>query len=302
MSRPIVLLCLGAFLWGCAETDRTTGGSSYETENALTARISGSTLPGDTVVSLTQGRRTVADARGFFLLDSLRQGVHALYGRVSKGRAYVVVTRNAFVASGPLLPEAAGEVLLDDFEDGDSRHRYGAWTGNGWWWIAADSTVTLSPEGVGATPAKAVIMDSAGNRVLRLAASFPGRRPTEWAETGIHLDTGAVDLSSLVSVRFRAKGSGTLTVRLVGAGTVAGQSLEARTELLPQWQDFELPVDSFQLPAWSGSAVDSAGRLAKLRTCTGLAWSLGATGELRLDDVRLVGPSASTLWPSLPKP
>lgn len=301
MSR-LALLGLSALLCGCAGLDQSAGGSSYETENALTARISGSTLPGDTVVSLTQGRQTVADARGMFLLDSLRLGLHALYGRVSKGRAYVDVTGNILVASGPLRPEAAGEVLLEDFEDGDSRHRYGAWTGNGWWWIAGDSTVSLSPAGIAATPAQAILLDSTGNRRLRFTASFSGNSVTEWAETGIRLDSAPVDLSALTSVRFQAKGSGTLTVRLVGAGTTAGQNLEATASLTPQWQTVEIPVAAFQLPAWSGDAVDSTGRIAKLRRSTGLAWSLGTNGELWLDDVVLIGPSASSLWPGLPKP
>ncbi len=122
MSR-VSLLGLSALLFGCAGLDQSAGGSSYETENALTARISGSTLPGDTVVSLTQGRQTVADARGMFLLDSLRLGVHALYGRVSKGRAYVDLNTADVSAWGVLRPEAANETFLDDFEDAITRLR-----------------------------------------------------------------------------------------------------------------------------------------------------------------------------------
>lgn len=302
MKRLGTFLGLGAVLCGCSGSDPVAGGSSYETENALTARVAGFTLPGDTVASLTQGRWTVADAEGIFLLDSLRPGFHALYGRVSKGRAYVDLAASALSYSGALRPEAAGSVLLDDFEDGDSRHRYGTWTGGGWWWIASDSTVTLTPSGISRIPTKALVSDSAGGRSLHFSARFSETGTTDWAETGVHLDTGAVDLSALQGVRFRAKGSGTLTVRLVGAGTVAGENLEASVPLSSQWQDFALPVDAFQLPAWSGDSVDSAGRLVRLRRSTGLAWALGSDGELWLDDVSLAGPSAAALWPTLPRP
>lgn len=288
-------------LAACAEVDRSAGGSSYETENAFAARVVGRSLPGDTVVSLTQGRRTVADAQGNFLLDSLRRGVHALYGRVSKGRAYVDLER-AGTATSLLRPEDSGSVLLDDFEDGDSRHRYGAWTGGGWWWIACDTSVTLSPSGIASSPSLALAKDSAGGRSLHFAAAFSGSGASDWAETGVHLDTGAVDLSRLKAVRFRAKGSGNLTVRLLTRDAVAGQNLEENLALGADWRTFELPVAGFQLPAWSGSSVDSAGRIGKLRQCVGLAWALGESGEVWLDDATLVGPSASSLWPTLPVP
>lgn len=301
MSRPLLSTLGLALLAACSGTEPTAGGSSYETENAL-ARIAGKTVPGDTVVSLTQGRRAVADPQGSFRLDSLRLGVHALYGTLSKGRAYVDLATAGSSAWGVLHPEAPGEVLLEDFEDGDSRHRYGAWTGGGWWWIACDSTVTLSPSGIGMVPSKAVVADSAGGRSLHLSARFSDSGTTDWAEAGVHVDTGAADLSALRAVRFRARGSGLLTVRLIGSEGLARQNLEALVALAPDWQTYEVAVSAFQLPAWGGATVDSAGRRDKLRHCTGLAWALGSDGEFWLDDVALIGPSALGLWPGLPKP
>jgi len=293
-ALPYVALLLA--LAGCASLEQTAGGSSYETENALTGRISGSTVPGDTVESLNRGRQTVATPDGRFLLDSLPMGVHVLHGRTSGGRAYVVLQDTGTVKSGILRPETAGEILLDDFEDGDSRNRYGAWLGDGWWWISAAPTVQLLPAGISPLPARSLVVDSAANTSLHFSATFTGSSTADWAETGVHLGSTAYDLTSLVAVRFRAKGSGNLTLRLLTDGATAGQNIETVISLGSGWNDYAIPLSAFQLPAWSGSSVDSAGRIAKLRRCTGLSWAFTASGELWLDDVRLIGPSPSALW------
>jgi hypothetical protein len=112
----------------------------------------------------------------------------------------------------------------------------------------------------------------------------------------VHLGNAPYDLTSLLSIRFRARGNGNLTVRIVTDGAEAGQNIEASATLGSTWRDYELPVSAFQLPVWSSSSVDSAGRVAKLRRCTGISWAFIASAELWLDDVRLIGPSPSTLW------
>jgi hypothetical protein len=293
--RALPVLALIA-LGGCASLDQTAGGSSYETENALTGRIAGSTIPGDTVESLHRGRQTVADPHGRFLLDSLPMGIHVLHGRASGGRAYVLLRDSGTASSGMLRPEIPGEILLDDFEDGDSRNRYGAWLGDGWWWISAAPAVQLQPTGIIQFPARSLVVESSGNTSLHFSAAFTGTSTSEWAEAGVHLGSAPYDLTGLTSIRFRAKGNGTLTVRLVTDGADAGQNIEASTPLDGTWRDCELPISAFQLPAWSGSSVDSAGRLTKLRRCTGLAWAFIADADLWLDDVRLIGASPSALW------
>ena len=283
-------------LAGCASMDQTAGGSSYETENALTGRIAGTTVPGDTVESLNRGRRTVADTDGWFLLDSLPMGIHTLRGRTSGGRAYVVLKEAATVQSGLLRPETAGEIFLDDFEDRDSRNRYGAWVGDGWWWVSAASSVQLDPAGIVQVPSRALDIESSGNTAIHFSFAFPTGSTSDWTETGVHLGQGAYDMSSLSAVRFRAKGKGILTVRLLTEGAGSGQNIESSVTLGSSWNEYSVPVSSFQLPLWSGNAVDSVGRIAKLRRCTGLSWAFTASGELWLDDVRLIGPSPSALW------
>lgn len=286
---------------GCSSLEHSAGGSSYETENAL-GRIAGTTVPGDTVESLSRGRQTVADPDGRFLLDSLPIGIHALHGRVSNGRAYVVLQDTGTVRSGILRPETVGEILLDDFEDGDSRNRYGAWLGEGWWWVSAASTVQLIPTGIVEFPARSLVVDSTGNTSLHFSAAFTGNSTADWAETGVHLGSVPYDLTSLVAVRFRAKGSGNLTVRLVTDGTAAGQNMESTHSLTAEWNAFEVPLSAFQLPPWSGSSLDAAGRIAKASRCTGFSWALAASGELWLDDIELIGLSPDALWGSRPPP
>jgi hypothetical protein len=244
----------------------------------------------------------VADAQGNFLLDSLPFGLHALYGSTSQGRAYVELQDTGTARSGMLRPEIPGKILLDDFEDGDSRNRYGAWLGEGWWWISGAPTVQLLPSGIVQFPARSLVVDSAGNTSLHFSAAFTGNSTSDWAEAGVHLGSAPYDLTSLVAVRFRAKGTGSLTIRIVTDGAEAGQSIETTLSLPSGWNDLTVPVTAFQLPAWSGSSVDSAGRIAKLRRCMGLSWAFTANAELWLDDIELIGPSPDVLWGSRPPP
>jgi hypothetical protein len=39
-----------------------------------------------------------------------------------------------------------------------------------------------------------------------------------------------------------------------------------------------------------------------LRRSVGLTWSLATSGDIWLDDVRLIGPSVAVLWGSTPPP
>jgi len=386
--RPVHLLRIALLLGlaGCAGLDQSAGGSSYETENALTGRIvdsSGRGLSGvrirvrrpgfvadapfdsalntrtdslgtwslrlpagawrleartrdrglvldipdsarsgalrDTsllpfghlrgtasafarIVSLGLQHQSYADSLGRFRIDSLPAGIHVLRDLSTGAQAFAQLDSRDDSLVGPLRPDTAGQILLDDFEDGNSRNRYGAWLGNGWWWISGASAVQLLPAGIVELPARSLVVDSSGNTSLHFSATFTGNSTSDWAETGVHLGSAPYDLSSLVSVRFRAKGSGALTVRLVIDGAVAGQSLESTVSLGGGWNDFAIPVAAFQLPSWSGSSVDSAGRVAKLRRCTGIAWAFIASGELWLDDVHLIGPSPSVLWGIRPPP
>lgn len=387
MRRRALLLPALAILAGCGSTERSSGGSSYETENALAVRIlrpDGTPAPGVAVRarplrwlegesfdssldqrSDTDGRvrldlpsgawrleagqegmlavldvpasgrtpdlgtlrlgrpasvlgRTVpgarigvnglhrsalADPSGFFHLDSLPAGVHVLHRIGSAERAFVQVEPGRSLDAGILRADSAGEIFLDDFEDGDARTWYGPWTGRGWWWVAADTIVHLSPDSVSRIPARAVIADGLGGKVFQFSADFPAEAPsTAWARCGLDFGPRPLDLSGLVSVRFRARGIGTLAV-IVNIDSASWDEVpRAEVALDTTWQEFEIPASRLRLPASSGTTLDSAARTAKLRRAVGLTWSLSASGSLWLDNIRLIGPSPDLLWGPAPPP
>lgn len=270
---------------------------------APTGRIAGRTVPGARVGCAGLGHGALAGSDGRFLIDSLPAGRHAIRAFGSTARAFATVGAGATIEAGILHADTAGRILVDDFEDGDSRAWYGAWTGRGWWWVAADSVVHLSPDGVSNLPSLAVIADGAGGKVLQFAADFPAGAPaTTWAQCGVDFGPRVLDLSGLVSVRFRARGIGAVALLVNIDSASWDQVPRATVQLDTVWREYEIRASSLQLPASSGSVLDSAGRAARLRKAVGLTWSLSASGDLWLDDVRLVGPSPSLLWGASPPP
>lgn len=380
-------LACGLVLIGCGEPDRSAGGSSYETENAVAARIvhpdgspaSGALvrarplgwLDGDHAIpsldvrtdaegrlqlELAEGpwrlearqsgvvavldvparqraldmgtvrlslpssivgrapagsqvgvsglqHRAQVDPGGYFHLDSLPPGVHVVREIGTTARAFVLTREGTSTDAGVLRSETTGQILLDDFEDGDSRLRHGAWTGGGWWWLDADSGVNLSPDSVGAKPERAIFADGGGGKVFHFSAAFPANADaSSWAQCGHDFGARPLDLSSLVSVRFKARGIGTVGVLVNIDSATPAQVPQTSVVLDSVWKEFDVPVSALQLPSWSGVVLDSASRALRLRRAVGLTWSLNASGDLWLDDIRLVGPSSSFLWGQSPPP
>lgn len=254
--------------------------------------ISGQAQPGSRVVALGTIHGAWADTAGRFRVDSLPSGLQTLQD-ASGAHAYVQLNPGGNASAGILSRDSAGTVLLDDFEDGDTRMRYGALTGNGYWYLEGDSTTLMVPPS--RHPELAVVTDSAGGHAFHWQATFSGTNSRAWAECGIHFGSlpNGYDLSTLRAVRMRVRGQGTMTARLVGKDTKAGENPETELELASSWKDVELPVDSFQRPTWGSTPLDGTSRVAFLRTAVGLAFALTASGELWIDRLQLIGPSPS---------
>lgn len=264
----------------------------------------GRAVPGSRVGVSGLQHQAVVNSEGYFQFDSLPQGVHVLRQVGSQARAFAFAEAGLSRDAGLLRTEIPGQILLDDFEDGDTRLRHGAWTGGGWWWVDADSGVNLSPDGVSDKPERAILADGEGGKVLHVSAAFPvGAPSTSWAQSGHDfVGTRPLDLSGLVSIRFRARGIGTLAVLVHLESATPAQVPRAEVVLDSVWREFEIPVARLQPPAWSGVVLDSATRSQRLRSAVGLSWSMSSSGDLWLDDVRLVGPSSSLLWGANPPP
>jgi hypothetical protein len=267
------------------------------------ATVSGRAEPGSWVGAAGLQRMAQADASGWFHLDSVPAGRHVLHQIGSAARAFVALAPATRVDAGRLRIDTAGQIFLDDFEDGDSRLRHGPWTGGGWWWVDADSGVNLAPDSVSHLPVRAVFADGGGGKVFHISAAFPAEAPaTTWAQCGVDFGIRPLDLSTLASVRFRARGIGQATLIVNIEGATAAEVPQASFQLDSVWRDVEIPVGSLQPPVWSGQVLNPVTRAARLRQATGLTWSLSASGDIWLDDVRLVGPSSALLWGAAPPP
>lgn len=261
------------------------------------ASLFGRALPGSRVAVSGLQHQALVDGAGYFQIDSLPPGVHVLRQVGSDARAFVLAVGGQTQDAGLLRAETAGQIFLDDFEDGDTRLRHGAWTGGSWWWVNADSGVNLSPDSVQTRPERAVLADGQGGKVLHISAAFPDGAPTtSWAQCGHDFGVRPLDLSGLAALRFRARGIGSVSVLVNLEGATPAQVPQASVVLDSAWREFEIPVSRLQPPTWSGVVLDSTSRAERLRSAVGLTWSLNASGDLWLDDVRLVGPSSSLLW------
>ncbi|MEK7395243.1 MAG: hypothetical protein AAB214_22015 [Fibrobacterota bacterium] len=159
------------------------------------------------------------------------------------------------------------------------------------------------PDGVDTKPARAVFADGGGGNVFQVSADFPANADTSArVRCGVDLGPFPVDLSSLASVRFRARGIGVATIHVNTESIPLSESVQASVVLDSTWREFELPLSRLHQPSWSGTALDSTTRLQQLRRSIGLTWSLSTSGDFWLDDIRLEGPSTAVLWGSSPPP
>lgn len=267
------------------------------------ATVSGRAEPGTWVGAAGLQRMALTNASGWFHLDSIPAGRHVLHQIGSAARAFVALAPASRVDAGRLRADSAGQIFLDDFEDGDSRLRHGPWTGGGWWWVDADSGVNLAPDSVRHLPVRAVFADGGGGKVFHVSAAFPAAAPaTTWAQCGVDFGIRPLDLSTLGSIRFRARGIGKATLIVNLEGATPAQVPQATFALDSVWHEIDIPVTALQPPTWGAQALDAATRTALLRKATGLTWSLSASGDIWLDDVRLVGPSPALLWGASPPP
>lgn len=267
------------------------------------ASVWGRTEPGAQVGASGLVGATTADAQGVFHLDSLPAGIHVLRRIGSQARAYVQVQAGQSLDAGTLREETAGRIFLEDFEDGDARSRFGAWTGDGWWWISATPDVHLSPDGADANPGLSVFADGGGGKVFHISADFPSvPDPSSRMSCGVGFGPLAIDLSDLRSVRFRARGIGTAILTLQGDPESGSGDPTASVLLDSTWKTFDIPLEDLKPVSWTGSATDSSERARKLRHSLGLSWSLTASGDLWLDDIQLIGPSTTLLWGSFAPP
>lgn len=249
---------------------------------AAFAGLTGRSVPNDTVRLAGLDRRTVADNSGRFRFDALPAGVLDAVG--SDGRhGWVTLEPEESASAGILRQDSAGTLLLEDFEDGDLRHRWAPRTGGGWWYATQDSGVSNTKSGI-------ETLGGDSGKAYTASFTFDPARSYAWANVGVSLGgPDTIHLEGLAAVSFRARGSGRVAVNLAAP---TGR-LDAWVDLSPTWQTVHISIDSFAIG--SGSSA-SATRASILASASNLSWQLLASGEIHLDDIRLEGVTAQTAW------
>lgn len=256
-----------------------------------TATIRGSVgsgiAPGSRVGVLGTDHFAWVDSTGRFTLDSLPAGVHTvqLLNSSSLLRAYATVTAGGVSNVGELRAEAGARLLLDDFEDRNTQHRFVALAGQSWWYLDASDGVTLS--GVAGSPLPLDSGDAVFGRSLHFSADFSGADTGSWVDCGVQIGLRErfYDLSGVDSLVFWAKGNGS---PLVAFYLKAGNIRKPLT-LHADWSRYAVPLDSMVFVGTSGTQPDRAAAVI-------LAWKLIGTGELWLDEIELVGAKATQIW------
>jgi len=249
---------------------------------AACASMNGRSVPGDTVRLAGLERRAVADSTGRFRFDSLPSGVLDAVGENGR-HSWVTLEPEGSASAGVLRSDSAGSLLLDDFEDGDLRHRWGPRIGGGWWYTTHDTGVTTTKVGIES------LGGDSGN-AYTASYVFDTSRSYAWANFGVTLGSpDTIHLEGLSAVSFRARGIGRVAVNLAAP---AGR-LDAWVDLSPTWQSVRIHLDSFAIGSGSSASATRASILASVGS---LSWQFLASGEIHLDDIRLEGVTAQSAW------
>jgi hypothetical protein len=253
----------------------------------------GRTIPNTPVVLVGLSHSTKSDSNGVFRFDSLPAGIVEVRSLADGARAYPQIVSGKPVDAGNLSADPQGGTLLDDFEDGDNRHRFAMAIGRSWWYASSATGVNLAPTGASTDLSKAIATDSVtSNKYLHLSFRNDSAT-TPWIETGTDL-VGA-DLSGMTALVFRIRGNVGLNVWLrVNNGTsVSGWG----ASIVPtsSWTEVRIPRESF---ASSGIPLDSATAKTLLEKVNQLAWQTNQVGWFDLDDIRFEGASPAGIWPA----
>lgn len=248
---------------------------------------------------------------GKFQLDSLPAGHLDLVfipkaADADTASSYILVDAGKKATASTFANESKS-LLLDDFEDGDNQHRFGPMyfgpSDGGWWYISAAANVIIQN---GVDQRGFIKIDKDGeNRVLHATLDFDtysdstffdenDNKVYAWGSLGVGLGSNdksiCYDLSSVDSVAFMAKGEGFFKFVLVDESHKEDSSsdgifAESEYRLSEDWQRISIPL----------AEITDINR-GNVNCVTLLSWSFGATTDIWLDNVELVGGDKSLIW------
>jgi hypothetical protein len=185
------------------------------------------------------------------------------------------------------------QILLDDFEDGDSLGLLDIWTKSNFWqsWFNGDGRHSITPSSVSGW----MVHDS-GNGVMHVSYSVEVK-PYNNANCGLNLYNAKqnryTDLSSMTSLQFRAKGSGKIRIRMISTIFVEkyGSTIDPFKEitLTGSWQKYSFNMDDSWLPATSIVTQNGLHWQELFTSIRSLVFMAEDTADLWLDDVGING-------------
>jgi len=257
-------------------------------------RLTGVAKAGSRVGILGLGYWTTADSAGKYLFPTLPAGVFDVRSLEESQQSYVQINPSDSIYAGPLVQMSDTAILLEDFEDGDMRHRYGPAVTQGWWYISGYPSAFIFPAGVPNTPRLGLTFDSVANSNVFHMVFTPDTTSYPWAEVGVNLGgLNDANLSQLQSIHFTARGTGEFCLRIVSPLLEQGQTLSHCTILDSTWTTYRIPIDSIVL---TSDTISFVTKNQLLTDATGISWSTTKASEIWLDDIWFNGLSPKQVW------
>lgn len=280
----------------------------------LTGRIPPSYLPptGQPCVEIRGTERTApCAADGSFSFDSLAPSpFERPYHLVQAMPASESVAARTFARAEPrelvntgILNTEAEAILLEDFSDGDTRHRYWSLDGGGWWYMVKHPQVQIVGDFTYNLPLPLIdpLPQDTGcqGKIISYAVVIDSTLVNPWVEMGFQIGVSerTYSLLSVDSISFRAKGKGEVLFRLH-----ATDSLQVAYEALSplvldsvwSWHTVALSSNLEIKPLGAQApAPDLAKFLSMVRL---VSLTFLQDGEISLDQVKLYGAQRDSIW------
>ncbi len=264
-------------------------------------------------VVYSQGTRYKAavDANGNFYFDALPAGPHTLIYTKEQNiyASYVQVYEENQEYAPPFVIETE-RLLLDDFEDMNTEHRFSPYLGGetAWWFLSTHDSVKTTFNSLFHGDTVSPLEGDGVNQYIHFSTRFPENLEDDypWGLFGMQIgDSGKTyDLTGLDSIVFKAKGVGTIYLQLLPVNENCAEvskaeaitlecrlglkSPEFRIDLLgDEWMRVSVPVQKLE------GVKENPILLTERRI---IAWAFDEDVDFYLDDVELVGLTKEQLW------
>lgn len=268
------------------------GIDTLHTHTILRGTVPTPVQPGTQVVVQGTHHFAVPNDQGLFSLDSLPAGTHVLKttspAQTTTLNGYAFALPGSVNNIGPLSAET-DYLMIEDFEDDNTIHRLGPLSGEGYWFANAHTEVMVTPDITTLLPKE---FDTIRNsNVMHFSVEVPATTFNPWSDRGFQIGRKdqAYDLSSVDSIVFWARGSGTLILALHDVNPLyANDPLQRHFVLLPEWVRHSIPITAL------GSAP--TGVTLTPKTVTSLSLIFTEDGELWIDDIQFIGADRASIW------